>query len=214
MDQGQNASDGGQNGFAAIKRIIACIIALMMPLFFAGIAFSRTATTVEQKIADKMLYQGVYRCYTDGYIVSSFNPIDPNYQDVNSFVTNKAGDENYVPLITGLNSSNIGKTATYKVSDSGLSCKQFIVGGHYFFGGSNKSILEATNHIAPQIGQPEQVEAFLKNMGYSIIRCVKTVLVICMLMQLPSLMVVLLLVRRLDSIWEVGRMRYVLLRLT
>lgn len=156
------------------KRVIFLVRSFVAILFFfCGIistesVFARTVSEVQKAIVDKAVYQGVYKCYGNGYINSSLDLGD--YEGIGSLMNGNAKqDENYVPLPSGITSLSRFDHSRYKVSDDGLSCSQFFMGGSYgVTGGLNDNVLKATGHSAPNRGQTEEVKEFMKNMGYTV----------------------------------------------
>ena len=155
-----------------IKGILLCF-GIMMCLVCGNSVYARdTETAIQKRIVDKSIYQGVYKCYNNGFLKNDL--VLKDYDSMKSLMADNANDdENYVPLVSGSHASGamdafFGNGLRYDVEDDGLSCYQLFVGGDYTFGGSNKSILAATGHEAPKKSSTDSVRQFFEGMGYTI----------------------------------------------
>ena len=119
------------------------------------------ASSLTDGLIYKATYQGVYRCYKNGYVKSSFPVSD--YSSIGSLIKKDSGS-GYVALVTG------AKTSSYNIGDSNLTCKELFKGGMYGAGisGSNDDLLTANGKKAPSVSNTEKVNELLKNMGYTI----------------------------------------------
>ena len=147
-----------------ISMIGFCFITSSM--FSSGFAFARDVTEVEKLIVDKAVYQGVYKCYTGGFVLSQIDSLNEYAGNLDFLFGKKDSGENYVPLVTGIGSSKVFQASRYKVKDSGLSCKQIIAGGNYVFGGSNQNVLTASGKTMPERGDTKGVVSLVENLGY------------------------------------------------
>ena len=155
-----------------IKGILLCF-GIMMCFVCGNSVYARdTETAIQKRIVDKSIYQGVYKCYNNGFLKNDL--VLKDYDSMKSLMADNANDdENYVPLVSGSHASGamdafFGNGLRYDVEDDGLSCYQLFVGGDYTFGGSNKSILAATGHEAPKKSSTDSVRQFFEGMGYTI----------------------------------------------
>lgn len=159
------------------KRIGLCLafglgLALLGLLRGSNAVYARGIVEIQKSFVDKSIYQGVYKCYVNGYVRPNMELKD--YHGIGSLLTDHANDnENYVPLIsgsrgTGMSAIFVDPKTRYEVEDSGLSCEQLFVGGDYVFGGSNKGLLEATGTDVPSESNTEEVRDFMRGMGYTV----------------------------------------------
>ena len=131
-------------------------------------AYARPSiVNIQESIRNKVIYQGVYKCYTANAMAPSL--IVSNYQDINSIVNpirNTANSNgNYVPLVSGSGGSNIfnfNGSIGYNVADDGLSCRELIVG----HGADAPSILEVSGKREPVANDMSSRKEFLNGMGY------------------------------------------------
>ena len=132
-------------------------------------AYARTVTQIQTSIMDKAVLQGVYDCYTGGYVKKKIDPLS-DYTGISSLMEGNSG-EDFIPLVTAVGNNGFGGGSRYSVKDSGLSCSQLFEGGSYSMANNNynKGILEATGHSIPSANDSEAVMEFVKNMGYQVV---------------------------------------------
>ena len=131
-------------------------------------AYARPSiVNIQESIRNKVIYQGVYKCYTANAMVPSL--IVSDYQNINSIINpteNSANSNgNYVPLVSGSGGSNIfnfNGSIGYNVADDGLSCKELMVGHR----ADAPSILEVSGKREPVANDMSSRKEFLNSMGY------------------------------------------------
>ena len=125
-----------------------------------------TEKEVQKSIMDKAVFQGVYHCYTGGYVKSQFGSLS-DYSGIGSLLSGKQETGNPIPLVSGADTGSIwAKAAGYNIKDGGLTCSELFKGGFYLFGGSNSNLLKAMGKSEPEPTNADSVEKFFEGMGY------------------------------------------------
>lgn len=154
------------------KRLVIGVFGLLAVLFVvcsnSESVHAETTVNIQRRIMDKVIYQGVHKCYNNGSVRNNVE-LD-NYQGMESLMDQNAGnDVSYVKLVSGshgglmdllINSGSL----RYNVESDALSCYQLFVGGSHSAG-----IAEANGEKVPDANsEQDEINKFLRNMGYSI----------------------------------------------
>lgn len=144
------------------------IAILLLNIILSGSVF---ATEVNSTISDKGFYQGIYKCYTGGYIRDKIDSIDEYSERTPLKVLLDGGnrsEDNIAILPTGWSGRGFDVP-----DDSGLPCHDFFEGGSYnslFYrnAGSSENLLKAFDKSIPQNNNYEQIKSFFESMGYNV----------------------------------------------
>ena len=136
--------------------IMGCLLAVGL----AGIpkvVFASNYAVMGEGIADKAVFQDVYKCYKNGKTVRRLNLGD--YQSISSLLTKTAGQTKYA-FVTGLKSDFAG--GKYKSWGDNVTCLQLFVGSDTKTG----ALLKAYGKSAPNANKVKSVQNFMAKMGY------------------------------------------------
>ena len=153
------------------QKIVFCltIVLILSPVIFCNETF---ATDINNSIADKALYQGIYTCYTKGYVktkidkLSSYSTSPNGWGDLGYITTGMDNNspDNTVVFVTGWKGREIDVHDDY-----GLPCYQFFNGfAGTVWSGSAHGLMIAFGKTAPQATDTNGIIGLTKNLGYEI----------------------------------------------